>query len=492
MIDSRPSSTISLIWTRLVEEFFIPGSAGISRWFNPLWQAALYLMGILHWCLFLNWGKVPFDLHDWTQTGAYFSFLRQAILTNQLPLHIGSTLAETERYLAQPETLISPQAYLLRFLQPGPFTLVNMLILYTVGFIGLLLLQKRYKLAPFAFSALFLLFNINGQITAHYAVGHREWTGYFFLPFFVLLLLQVLEGGKPGWKWTLYMSLTFFAMMLQGAFHFVIWCGIFLLAWGLFSPKKYLVPVLITILFSILLSLFRILPPAIQYLGGGKGFVSGFPSVTDLFAAMVVLKYPAEALSSPFKSLGWWELDSYIGLIGLLFLVYYGVFQTWLKGSPTKKLLAPVAVVTFLSIGQIYSVINHLPIPLADSERISSRFFILPLVVLIILASIHLQEQLNKFGQRSFGERILILAALLLMAHDLLQHSRIWRVTNMYSLFPSTPVDINATVINHPDPVYFAALIIGATGTLITFFVLLFLSIRERRSNLRTGLQRQI
>ena len=481
MNEKRPIKAIIPDWlTSLVEAFFIPGTGQIPSWLNPLWQVILYLLGILHWCLFLNWGKVPFDLHDWTQAGAYLSFLRVASLTNQLPLHIGSTLVTTDRYLARPDTLISPQAYLLRFLEPGLFTLVNFLILYSVGYIGLLLLRKRYSLAPAAFSVLVLLFNFNGNITAHYAVGHTEWTGYFFLPFFILLLLKVLEGEKADWKWVLFISLTFFAIILQGAFHFVVWCCIFLLAWGLFSPKKYLLPAIKAILFSLLLSLFRLLPPAFQFLGGGKNFISGFPTVTDLFSAMIVLKYPAEALSGPFKSLGWWEVDTYIGLIGLAFLVIFGVYQTWRKGSSSKTLLAPIAVVTFLSIGKIYSVINNLPIPLADSERISSRFFIVPLVVLITLGSIHLQEFLLKLGQRSIVERIFSLGVLVLMAHDLLQHSRIWRVTNMSSLFNSNPVDIRSTVTNHPDPLYFGLLAVGATVTLITFFTLLFLSLRER------------
>jgi len=482
MANRRPIKAIISDWfSKLVEAFFIPSSERLFLWLNPLWQTGLYLLGLLHWCLFLNWGKVPFDLHDWTQAGAYFSFLRQAFLTNQLPLHIGSTLAETNRYLAQPETLISPQAYLLRFLEPGLFTLVNFLILYSVGFAGLLLLRKRYSLAPAAFSVLFLLFNFNGHITAHYAVGHVEWTGYFFLPFFVLLLLKVLDGEKPGWKWVLCVSLTLFAITLQGAFHFHLWCLIFLLAWGLFSPKKYLVPAIKATLFSLLLSLVRLLPPAIQYVGGGKAFISGFPTITDLFSALVVLKYPAEALSSPFKSLGWWEVDTYIGLIGLAFLLYFGIYQTWHKGSATKTLLAPIAVVTFLSIGQIYSVINHLPIPLTDSERVSSRFLIVPVVVLITLGSIYFQETLIKHGHRSLVERIFSLGVLILLAHDLYQHSRIWRVTNMYNLFKSTPVDIRSSVINHPDPLYFNALTIGTGVTVVTFIVLLYLTIRERQ-----------
>jgi hypothetical protein len=485
MTDKRPIlNTIQDGFSALVEAFFLPAQGRVLAWFDRLWSASLYLSGLLHWCYFLNWGKIPFDLHDWLEAGAYFSFLRQAALTNQLPLHIGSALSTTDRYLARPDTLISPQAYLLRFLEPGPFTLVNVLILYSVGFVALVLLKKRYSLAPAAFTALFALFNFNGHITAHYAVGHSEWIGYFFLPFFVLLILRALEGEKPGWRWVLLISLTLFAITLQGAFHFFLWCLIFLLAWGVFTPK-YLLPAVKAIAASLLLSLFRLLPPAVEFIGGGKGFISGFPTVTDIFAALVVLKYPAEALASPFKSLGWWEVDTYVGLIGLAFLLYFGVYRTWRKQSPVRALLVPIAVLTFLSIGKIYSLINHLPIPLSDSERVSSRFFILPVVALIILAAFNFQEFLTERGRRGLSERILNLGLLILMGHDLLQHSRIWRVTNMYKLFPSTPADIHASVINHPDPVYVTMLAVGAAGTLLTLIVLLVLSLRERRQEAR-------
>ncbi|MDP3186817.1 MAG: hypothetical protein Q8M58_16300, partial [Anaerolineales bacterium] len=265
----------------------------------------------------------------------------------------------------------------------------------------------------------------------------------------------------------------------QGAFHFFLWCLIFLLAWGVFTPK-YLLPVIRAITFSLLLSLFRLLPPVVEFIGGGKGFISGLPTVTDMFAALVTLKYPAEALSGPFKSLGWWEVETYIGLIGLAFLIYFGIYRTWRKQSPARTLLAPIAVLTFLSIGQIYGVINRLPIPLADSERIASRFLVLPLVALILMAGFNFQEYLSEKGRRSPSERIFGLGLLILMAHDLFQHSRIWRVTNMYKLFPSTPVDIRANVINHPDPVYITALSAGAAATVLTLITLLILSLREQ------------
>jgi hypothetical protein len=202
---------------------------------------------------------------------------------------------------------------------------------------------------------------------------------------------------------------------------------------------------------------------------------------------MLTLKYPAEALALPFKSLGWWELDMYTGLLGFSFLAFFGLYQTWRRQDMRAVLLAPIAVLTFLSIGQIYSVINRLPIPLTDSERISSRFFILPLIMLIVLGSIFLQEFLAARGRRAFPERVFSLALLVLMMHDLLQHSRIWRVTNMYSLFASTPADIRSPVVNHPDPIYFAALAGGAATTVITLTVLIVLALRESAMPITKG-----
>lgn len=467
--------------SKALNALFLPAHGRFSIWFDNLWMGVLYLIGVLHWGLFLEWGKVPFDLHDWTQVGAYFNFLRVAVLSGQFPLFIGSTLVTTDRYLGRPDTLISPQVYLLRFLEPGQFTLVNILILYSIGFIGLLLLKRRYHLSAFAFTIVFILFNFNGNISAHMAVGHTVWTGYYFLPYFALLVLSAVEGKKTDWSWVLLVALTLFLMTLQGAFHFMLWCLIFLLALGISLPRLFL-PVIKAILFSILLSLVRLLPPAVEFIGGGKEFISGFPTVLDLFSAMLILKFPSEALAGPYKSLGWWELDTYIGLIGFIFVTFFGLVQTWRKKDARRNLLAPIGVLTFLSIGQVYSVINRLPIPLTDSERISSRFFILPLVFLIILGGIYLQDFLMTPGARLLTQRILGLSLLALLTNDLYQHSRQWRVENMYSLFLSTLVDIRAKVVNHPDPPYITALIVGGTVSVLTLAVLLILSLLENRS----------
>ncbi len=466
---------------KLLSAFFRGGQGRLAAWLNGTWLAALYLGGILHWGFFFNWGNVPSKLHDWTQTIPYFNFLRRAALHGLLPLHMGSTLVGTDRYIAHPDTLLSPQAYLLRFLTPGPFMLVNTLILFTAGCVGLLLLRRRYRLAPAAFGALFLLFNFNGHITAHLAVGHSEWVGYFLLPFFVLLVLKLVEGETAGWGWVLGVALTLFFMFLQGTFHFVLWCLIFLAGLGVFYPK-FIVPAAKAILFTLLLGLIRILPAAIQFIQGGPAFISGFTSVTDMFSALAVLHAPSEALSGPFSALPGWEVDTYLGLIGTALLAYFGVYQTLRRSSQLKVLLAPALLLAFFSIGRVFQVINRLPLPLTDSERVPSRFLILPVVVLVTFGCIQLQRFLDERSAAGWREQAFSLALLVLLGHDLMQHSRIWRVSKMYTLFTPEKVNVNARVINHPDPVYFAALGIGLAGSLITLGFLIWMMRRENEN----------
>ena len=154
---------------------------------------------------------------------------------------MSSTLVTTDPYLACPDTLLSPQALLLLFLEPGPFMLANVLFMYTLGWVGMLLIRRRYHLALVPFTALLLLFNFNGHITAHLAVGHSEWVGYFILPFFVLLVLILVdpEGdsatAKVGWGWTLSMALVLSAWFCKARSTFSWWCLIFLGGLGLIS-----------------------------------------------------------------------------------------------------------------------------------------------------------------------------------------------------------------------------------------------------------------
>jgi hypothetical protein len=466
----------------LLRAILLPRHARLNVWVGYVLLLGLFLLGIFHWVYFLNYGRLTFDMHDWVQEGWRYAFLREAVLARQLPLHVSTPFTDLDRFIARPDTVLSPQVLLLNFLDLGPFVLVNTLLLYSAGFAGLLLLKKRFDLSGLSFTALFLLFNFNGHITAHLAVGHSMYVGYFLLPFFVYLVLELVDGEQVGWKWVMQLSVLLFILFLQGAFHQFIWCLMFLLLLALFQPR-YARPLLKALLFSLLLSLPRILPPAFEFADEGMNFISGFPTVADLFAGLVVLKHPVEALSGPYSSLGWWEIDHYVGLLGFAFLVYFGIYLTWKLEAKKRVLLAPGAAMAFLSVGYMYYLVNRLPIPLTDSERVTTRFLILPLVFLFVLGAIRLEAFLRSRARHGPQLLALSLGLLALAAHDLFQHSRLWRFTNMVQLFPNTPVQLIVELVQRPDPLYFMALW-GGGGVALLAFLYLLVKVRQESAKI--------
>ena len=177
---------------------------------------------------------------------------------------------------------------LLLFLNPATYVLVNVWIFYGLGFWGLLLIRERYKLSFVSFFFMFLLFNLNGHIVAHMGSGHFEWVGYFLLPFYVLLILKMVEGEPTGWRWLLSMSVVLLGIVLQGAAHFFIYCVAFMLLAALFQPRFFM-PVIKAIGLGALISMVRILPPAIQFAEGtGLKSLGGFESVKQVFDMFIV------------------------------------------------------------------------------------------------------------------------------------------------------------------------------------------------------------
>jgi hypothetical protein len=474
-LESVARGWIERLWITVespLKVLFQPAQGRWQVWVNRSLLLALFSLGVVHWVYFLNYGRIGFDMHDWVQEGWRYTALQQAVQSRQLPLHVSTPFTSLERFIARPDTVLSPQVLLLGILDLGQFVLVNTLLLYSAGFAGLLLLRKRYDLSLVPFTVLFALFNFSGHITAHLAVGHSMYVGYFLLPFFVYLVLKLLEQGEVGWIWVTQLSLLLFVLFLQGAFHQFIWCLIFLAFLALFHPR-YAAPLLKGLFFSLLLSLPRILPPALEFAGEGMQFISGFPTLADLLAGLVVLKHPVDAMAGPYNSLSWWEIDHYVGLVGLGFLLYFGLYLTWKHGASQRALLAPSAAMALLSIGHIYYLINRLPLPLTDSERVSSRFLILPLVFLFVLGAIRFETFLRErpnLGPRAY---LLVLGALVILSHDLLQHSRFWRYTNMDQLFPNTPVQMLVELVHRSDPLYFLSLLGGAGLALLALFFLL-------------------
>jgi hypothetical protein len=219
----------------------------------------------------------------------------------------------------------------------------------------------------------------------------------------------------------------------------------------------------------------------LEFFNSGPKFISGFPSVTDMLSSLVILYNPSNTQWVIYKELGVWEVDTYIGLIGAALLVFFGIYQTWRRGGRLTALFAPALLLASLSIGYVYKLITWLPLPLLSSERITSRFLILPVVVLVVLGCIQLQQFFQERLGTGWRERLFYLTLLALLGHDLLQHSRIWRVERMKTVFISMPVDLHTLVINHPDPAYFTALGFGLAASGLTLAFLVWKANSERK-----------
>lgn len=463
---------------------------GATAWIQRAWMLLVTGAGGILWAYILNWGRIDFLYSDWAEgMGHRLAFLQDAVRTVQLPLNMPDPSALrniTDRYFAIPDTIASPQVVFLRLIDPGPFVVVNTLLLYVLGAWGLWRLARKYRWSPIVYLFVFMIFNFNGHITDHIVVGHIHWAGYFLLPWFVLLILDALDR-QPGWAWIFKIDLLLLVLFLQGAFHLFVMALIFLGLLAL-ARRELFAPLIKAGFFAGLVCAVRILPPALEAGRFDSAFLSGFDSGYQLIGSMVDLRLAVQSeifRNTPLNPLGWWELDHYIGLVGLLFVVGFGITH-WVREQDQapayRALILPVLAMTVLSIGVIYQPINRLGVPLLSSQRVSTRFFVFALIMLTVLAGIHLQRLIDA-GRLSNWARLGIAGALVILVNDLWQHEKLWRVAHLPDMFNARDVNLShAYVANHPDLPYTIALVVGMLISVLALGFLGWMAYRERRA----------
>ena len=346
-----------------------------------------------------------------------------------IPYYVSPDWGEP-RFLGILETVLSPQIILMTFTGLGKFVLINTWLMYTVGFVGCLVIRKRFQLSLLPFIFLFLLFNFNGHITSHLAAGHSMWLGYFLLPFFFLLTLELAQcQGPPRLNISVPLSLVLFGIILQGSFHFFVWCLLFLALFGVFN-RQHLRVVGLTIVLSLFLSAVRLLPGALIHSDRAvRGYNSEYYFGTFVDALTSIAAFTTE---HPLSPVGWHELDVFIGIIGVAFIAYFGIYQRFsanpdLEGHRFSAFDLPILMFVLISFGVGYDLLRDLRIPLVSfAERVPARFLIMPLVALIVISSIRMESFLNGID-RTTNFKLLSLAAIVVLAHALGLHSFTWR-----------------------------------------------------------------
>jgi hypothetical protein len=424
-------------------------------------------------------GPVP-TLEDWPKEFRYYSVLRQAVVERRLPLFVSRPILSGRKLLTIPELNCTPPVLLLGLVSIPRFVLLDTALSYAIGFAGLLVLRRRYGLELLPFALLFLLFFFNGHLVAHMAVGHSMWAAHFLLPFFVLGVLELLEGGRAGTPALL--SLVLFAMLLRGGVHLFAWCVLFLILLAVFNPRRARGAAL-ALLGAGVLGMVRLAPAAFLARRWQGAFLSGFPSPGDLWRGLVSIRGPAEPLrGGVFGQLAWWEYDTYVGPFGLLLLLGLGVALARvpaLREHAEKGLYGPMAVMAVLSLGDTYLLLNLLPLPLLGSERVGSRLLVLPLLMLATVAALRLQRCL---AAPPGGSRSLVAKAGTLMvvgaAGGLAAHAWAWRVEALAAVLPPRRGLLNVELVPPPAPLagsdlaYVVVVAAGAVVSLAGFLAL--------------------
>jgi hypothetical protein len=445
---------------------------------------ALFLIGIVHWVGFFNAGDLSLAAYDWVLEGAYLNTLREAQTSGVIPWQWSIPYYHgTQNFLANPEIILTPDIVLLYWLPNGIFITIHVLLLYSVGFYGSVLVARQLNASFLAFVVFWLVFNFNGYLTARLAVGFFPWTGYFLLPFFFILLFRFVTKSQNtdfvSITSALSMALLFGVLFLNGSFHIVVWCSMFmaialLWRWAMFPS------VFTAIMVGGLLGAGRWLPAALSF-PQKKFFESGYPDFGTVLDAFTSLRsHDSVPLGGMFGTMGWWEYDIYVGFIAFIGLVIcFAVALKRRKAVCQMPLLAAAAVFLLFSLGDVYALVTKLPFPFGGVERVSSRFIVMPFMLFLIIAMAGIDELFCSWPK---GSKIAALMGLPFVAWELALHSLYWRVDRLDRSFeqitrPALPL------ISNSDHTYAFSVYAGWSVSLITFVVVVIVLFRNRSIN---------
>ncbi len=485
---------------RTLGALFSPQLSGRwSRFVSALALVGLFALGVQHWLAFYSFGNIRLDTQDWRLTRSYWDTITYAIDTREIPFFTADDIAHTERFIGDPDPAWNPLLVFADRVTPAEFALINTLLLYAAGFVGLLLLKRRYSLSLVSFTVVFLLFNFNGFITSHLSVGHFTWAGYYGLPVLILYLLEMVErDDRAAIRAGLKTGVVIAVMALFGSFHMIVWWGWTLVIFGLFVPRR-LVAVLVALGSAGLLSAYRYLPVAFAMSDFELDFRTGFPTLQYLLDGLTSVRtfdytYQLESALDlrALKGLKWWEFDMFIGYLGFAFIFVFGVVMRFVRSEPLRALRyadldMPIALMAAFSISTLFEPIFNMPLPFLNSERVTSRFFIVPLLLLVVVGAIRFERLLPAIT-RGLRSRLLVLVVLWQMSTALGLHSSMWQISRLEArfreLYPTMPdqpvIPLHTKTLDQGEWLYVLSLPAGIVITLIACVVWVVLYRRFR------------
>lgn len=455
---------------------------------NSVILLILYFVGAAFWVSFLWHSNFSIAVDDWMNTHIHLNSLRQGLLDGIFPWKPFPHYQNGANFMANPEFPLTPDIFLLKWLTNRQFIDLHTLILYSLGFFGMLKIMRQMSAHIYVIVFFWLLFNFNGYITAHLAVGHFMWEGYFLLPLLFWKTMSLLEENENKYfsLSALCLSLIIGGLFLNGSFHIAIWCCMFLVLLLLWN-QKIIRSIIGCIGLTALIASCRLVPAAIYFVHDsrlqivkGNNFVTGYPDISSLLDAFItLLPYDATPKGGVFGALLWQEYSMYIGIVAFLVLILGLFFGFKIKSQwSTAPLVGAASCFLILSFENVYSAIANSPFPLIGVERISSRFIVFPFLLFLIIASVGLNDLFKKnYKMKHFWAFVILVFTCV----PLKQNMDLWRVSNILNYKAGNLIPV-VTLNENLDKGYEALVYSMLALSVLTVFLVLLRILTTQRT----------
>jgi hypothetical protein len=343
-----------------------------ARMLGSVGWSLVALAGVAAVAWFFRGGQIDWQhSRDWQKEWTYYAAIKEGLSTGHLPWHLTSTFHYTNKFFANPETVVAPHVIALAWLNIPTFVFLQSVMIFTAGIAALRAFTRDLAFGPIATVTFLAVFTLNGYVLGHLGGGHLQWITCFLYPG-VLLFVHRLAAGDTSPRTQAGLACALAAFLVVGGWHMFVWGGLFTAAFCAVDRARWR-PGAVAALLTAGLGAYRLLPAVIAHGDTTIAFLGSYRSVATLAAAFV-------GDPQPFDGMMWIEYDAYVGWVGLA-LICAGLTAPLGKRwhTPIASLWLPSLVMLVLACGYIYRE-TLFQLPGFNSQRVVTRFMIVPLL----------------------------------------------------------------------------------------------------------------
>ena len=435
----------------------------------------LFIVGIVHWFLFINFGDPNFKYFDLRVDHQLYDTIKQAVKEFRIPYHVamydlpivqyGDNIYESRnsayeiRWFANKFPIVSPHLILLSYFDVPIMMTFNIIIHFSLGFLGILLWIKKLNLSISSSIFLILIWSFNGFVVAEIGVGHlHSRSAYLLIPIFFWLIYQFIQGSNLVWreniKNVILFSLLIFFMKLNGNGQTVyqfLFVGFVII---LFYPRRWFWYIGALVL-SMLLMTFYIVPTLMftDTMGGNRimqyGYGTGpFDLVSMQWGLEKIFAYIFNIIYHLWVSLtvsfnasydGQVIYNLYISLLGLILLCCSSItflIQIYKKKMTFNlRIFFAFCIILILSFSNFSIEFHKLTFkyisayPLIDRQP--AYLAIYPLSLLFLIAALGFDNFFQIFPSKII--KSIKYVSLMMLLYFLLSHSYEWFIISTES-----------------------------------------------------------